>query len=74
MRALFQRAAQERPLKNFPIRLAAATSIGTFELLDYLIVTSDTVGEGLRQFARYVVLVAPSGMLIFYRVSRVVNS
>ena len=35
-------------------------SIGTFELLDYLIVTSDTVGEGLRQFARYVVLVAPS--------------
>jgi AraC-like DNA-binding protein len=58
--ALFNRAAQERPLKNLAVRLAAETSIGTFELLDYLIVTAETVGDGLRQFARYVVLVAPS--------------
>ena len=58
--ALFKLASQERPLKNLSVRLAAETSIGTFELLDYLIVTSETVGDGLRQFARYVVLVAPS--------------
>jgi AraC-like DNA-binding protein len=58
--ALFGLASQERRLKNLSVRLAAETSIGTFELLDYLIVTSETVGEGLRQFARYVVLVAPS--------------
>jgi AraC-like DNA-binding protein len=58
--ALFKQASQERPLKNLPVRLAAETPIGTFELLDYLIVTSETVGDGLRQFARYVVLVAPS--------------
>jgi hypothetical protein len=58
--ALFTQAVQQRRLKNPAVRLAAETSIGTFELLDYLIVTSETVGEGLRQFARYVVLVAPS--------------
>jgi AraC-like DNA-binding protein len=58
--ALFTQAVQQRRLKNLAVRLAAETSIGTFELLDYLIVTSETVGEGLRQFARYVVLVAPS--------------
>ena len=58
--ALFTLASQQRPLKNLSVRLAAETPIGTFELLDYLILTSETVGDGLRQFARYIVLVAPS--------------
>jgi AraC-like DNA-binding protein len=58
--ALFTLASQRRPLKNLSVKLAAETPIGTFELLDYLIVTSETVGDGLRQFARYIVLVAPS--------------
>jgi AraC-like DNA-binding protein len=46
-------AMRERPLANLAARLAAATPIGAFPLLDYLIVTSDSVGAGLQQFARY---------------------
>jgi hypothetical protein len=44
---------RERPLKNVGLRLAAQTPIGAMGLLDYLIVTSDTIGHGLQQLARY---------------------
>jgi AraC-like DNA-binding protein len=46
-------AMRQRPMKNLAARLAAETPIGAFPLVDYLVVTSDTVGAGLRQLARY---------------------
>jgi AraC-like DNA-binding protein len=54
---MFQHAAQQRPLKNPGVRVAAVTPIGAFPLLDYVIVTSDTVGDAIRQLARYFGLV-----------------
>jgi hypothetical protein len=55
--ALFQRAQQIRRLKNQWARLAAVTPLGALPLLDYLILTSDTVGNGVEQAARYFRLV-----------------
>jgi AraC-like DNA-binding protein len=48
---------RQRPMKNLGMRIAAETPIGAFPLIDYLIVTSESVGAGLRQFARYARLV-----------------
>ena len=46
-------AMRERPLKNVVVRIAAETPIGAFPLLDYLAVTSNSVGDAVRQLARY---------------------
>jgi AraC-like DNA-binding protein len=46
-------AMQERPMKNLGVRVAAETPIGAFPLLDYLVLTSNSVGQGVRQLARY---------------------
>jgi len=46
-------ALEECPMKNAGMRLAAVTPIGAFPLIDYLIVTSRNVGEGLERLARY---------------------
>jgi AraC-like DNA-binding protein len=54
---LITRALHQRPLNNLYAQLALATPIGAFPLLDYLIVTCDTVGEGVKQLARYLPLV-----------------
>lgn len=35
-------AMKQRPLKNLAARLAAETPIGTFEVVDYLVITSET--------------------------------
>ena len=50
---LFAQMIGRRPLPNLGLRLAAETSIGAYPLLDYLAVTSDTVGQALQQLARY---------------------
>jgi AraC-like DNA-binding protein len=50
---VFQRAVQHRPIKNPGVKVAAVTPIGTFPLLDYVMVTCDTVGDGIGQLARY---------------------
>src|SRR5215470_17621109 len=50
-------ACRRRPIPDFSLRLAEVTPLGAYPLLDYLIVTSGTVGEGLRRFARHSVLV-----------------
>lgn len=50
-------AMQERPMKNLAMRIAAETPIGAFPLIDYLVVTSENVGDGLQQLARYFRLV-----------------
>jgi len=51
--AFFCRTQEVRPLKNLWAHLGAATPDGAFKLLDYLVMTTDTVGEAIRQLARY---------------------
>jgi len=50
-------ATEESRLANLGARLAAVTPIGAFPLLDYLVVTTDTVGGALDQLVRYFHLV-----------------
>ena len=42
-----------RPLKNLGMKVASETPVGAFQLLDYLIVTCETVREAAKQLARY---------------------
>jgi len=51
--ALFAGAMWQQPMKNLAVRLAAEIPIGAFPLIDYLVLTSDTVGSGLKQLRRY---------------------
>jgi AraC-like DNA-binding protein len=62
---VFQRAVQQRPIDNPGIRVAAVTPIGAFPLLDYVIVTSNTVGDAIRQLARYSRLIDAPHVLQF---------
>src|SRR5580765_5420673 len=55
--AIVSRAQQERFTPNLALELARLTPVGAYPLLDYLVVTSDTVGAGVRQLARYFRLV-----------------
>lgn len=58
-------ALEQRRTANLGARLAALTPIGTHPLLDYLVMTSATVGEGLAQLARYFRLTrAPADLLL----------
>jgi AraC-like DNA-binding protein len=46
-------AAQRiRPVANLWLRLAQETPLGAYPLIDYLIVTSSSVAEGMRRYAR----------------------
>lgn len=56
--AILAAAMQERPMKNLAARMAAETPIGAFPLVDYLVVTSENAGAGLKQLGRYLRLVA----------------
>jgi hypothetical protein len=47
------RAQQQRFTPNLALALAQVTPLGAWPLLDYLVVTADTVGDGIRQLARY---------------------
>jgi AraC-like DNA-binding protein len=49
-------AQQRRPLANLWLRLAQETPLGAYPLMDYLIVTSSSVGEGMRRYARNALL------------------
>jgi AraC-like DNA-binding protein len=46
-------AQQQRFTPNLALELARRTPLGAFPLLDYLIITCDTVSAGVRQLARY---------------------
>jgi AraC-like DNA-binding protein len=50
---LLKHSQHVRPLKNLWARIAAATPLGAYPLFDYLIATSDTVGEAFMEQARY---------------------
>jgi AraC-like DNA-binding protein len=62
--AVFSTARQERRVANLALQLAQRTPIGTTPLLDYLIVSSDSVGEGLDRLVRYLCLVNPAVRLV----------
>jgi AraC-like DNA-binding protein len=51
--AVICEAMRTRPLKNLGMKVASETPIGAFQLLDYLIVTCENVGEGIQQLSRY---------------------
>ena len=50
-------AQRSRFTPNLALELARATPLGAFPLLDYLVLTADTVGGGVRQLALYYRLV-----------------
>jgi AraC-like DNA-binding protein len=58
--AVFDRAYEERRVRNLALQLALRTPIGANPLLDYLIVSSDSVEQGLDRLTRYLRLVNPS--------------
>jgi AraC-like DNA-binding protein len=51
--AVLTRALQERFTPNLALELARVTPLGAWPLIDYLVVTADTVEAGVRQLARY---------------------
>src|SRR5262249_43631290 len=51
--SLIAQAQQTRFTPNLGLAMAQATPLGAYPLLDYLVLTSDTVGDGLSQIARY---------------------
>jgi AraC-like DNA-binding protein len=55
--AILGRACEQRRHPNLSAHLAAVTPIGTYPLLDYLVVTTDTVEGALEQLVRYFHLV-----------------
>jgi AraC-like DNA-binding protein len=62
---LIRRAMGQRFIPNIGARLASLIPIGTYALLDYLILTCDTVAEGTRQLVRYFPLVrAPADLTL----------
>jgi AraC-like DNA-binding protein len=61
--ALIEEATRQRALPNLALRLAAEMPLGAFPLLDYVVVTSDTVGEGLKQLGRYLRIVGTPARL-----------
>jgi AraC-like DNA-binding protein len=63
--AVFARAQRERRAPNLALRLAMETPIGANPLLDYLIVTAESVGKGVERLCRYLRVVNPSVGLRF---------
>jgi len=51
--ALIASAQRQRFTPNLALELARVTPIGAYPLLDYLVLTSETVGAGVRQVSRY---------------------
>jgi AraC-like DNA-binding protein len=51
--AVLTRAQQERFTPNLALELARVTPLGAWPLIDYVVVTADTVEAGVRQLARY---------------------
>lgn len=50
---ILSQAMRTRDVPNISLKLAQVTPPGAYALLDYLVLTSDTVGAGLRQLAQY---------------------
>ncbi len=57
---VFALAQQERRVRNLALQIALRIPFGTTPLLEYLIVSSDSVEQGLHRLTRYVRLFNPS--------------
>jgi AraC-like DNA-binding protein len=57
---VFENAYRERRIPNLALQLAERTPIGANPVLDYLVVTSDSIGQGLDRLTRYLRLVNPT--------------
>jgi AraC-like DNA-binding protein len=55
--AVITHAQQEQFTPNLGLEVARMTPIGAYPLLDYLVLTSDTVGAGARQLVHYLRLI-----------------
>jgi AraC-like DNA-binding protein len=63
--ALFGEAGRRLPLANLALRVAELIQIGDYPLLDYLILTSPTVGDGFGHLVRYLrILGSPTELAI----------
>jgi AraC-like DNA-binding protein len=62
---IFAAIQRERRVKNLALQVAVETPVGAYPLLDYLVCSSESVGEGLKQLAGYLGLVNPSVRLVF---------
>ena len=61
----FQEVLRQRPVLNFGLRVAEQVPIGAYPLLDYLVMTSESVGEGFRRLAKYLYIVgSPADLTI----------
>ena len=62
---IFAAVKRERRVKNLALRVAVEMPVGSHPLLDYLVCTSESVGEGLKQLARHLGLANPAVRLSF---------
>src|SRR4051794_8535454 len=62
---IFAAIQRERRVKNLALQVAVETPVGAYPLLDYLVCSSESVGDGFKQLARYLCLVNPSVRLVF---------
>jgi len=62
---IFAAIQREGRVKNLALCIAVETPVGAFPLLDYLVCSSESVGQGFKQLARYLVLVNPAVRLVF---------
>jgi AraC-like DNA-binding protein len=63
---IFAAIQRERRVKNLALCIAVEMPIGAHPLLDYLGCSSESVGEGFKQLARYLGLVNPAVRLVFH--------
>src|SRR5215475_3435678 len=62
---IFAAIKREGRVKNLALCIAVETPTGAYPLLDYLVCSAESVGEGLKQLSRYLSLVNPSVRLVF---------
>ncbi len=55
---LLRAALAQRPSSSFALELAVNVPIGAYEVIDYLVMSSDTVLAGMHQLARYFQLIS----------------
>jgi AraC-like DNA-binding protein len=62
---IFGAIQREGRVKNPALRIASEMPVGATPLLDYLVCSAESVGDGFKQLARYLGLVNPSVRLVF---------
>ena len=65
VRTLWEAAAEAVRDPSFGVHVAEALPVGAFDVLEYVLSTAETVGEGLSRLTRYIPLVHDRGTLEF---------